>query len=491
MRPAFPLIRALVFIALFAMSPLFASAASLKLSPSSGTYGVGKTFTVSVIADSGTETFNSASGGLTFDKELLSVQSVSKNGSALTLWAVEPSSSNSAGTISFEGGNTTALTGQRTLLSITFKALKEGSAKVSITSGSVLAADGKGTDLLTEKGEATYVITAAEATPPPPPPPPPTSGGGGNVNIPLPDMPVIASPTHPEENKWYNVKKAKFTWDLPVDVSVVRLLLDKASGTVPTTSYDPAVVEKEYETLEEGIQWFHLRYKNDAGWGPTGHRQIQVDFTPPLDFIVEPVDPKEEGGQVTLKFNATDTLSGIDHYEISVDSGIPIKIQSSEVKESGYILRDQLPGQHNVSVKAFDKAGNSSEAQAAFTIPGVLKTSGSAAKGDEEQTTNWTLIWLIAFVSLATFLAGYIAFEKRIFRREKYVAKRESDEVRDVVGNIFSALREEVGEQVGQLFQKPNPSAYDREVMMRINEAIDLSEQLIAKEVEDVRKALM
>lgn len=484
-------IRAFVLVVPLVVLPSVVSAASMKLSPASGSYSVGKTFTISVIADSGSDAFNSASGGLSFDKDLLSVQSVSKNGSALTLWAVEPSSSNSAGTVSFEGGNTSALTGSRTLVSITFKALKEGTAKVSVTSGAVLAADGRGTDLLTEKGEATYTITAAEATPPPVPP---TSTGGnqtGSVNIPLPDVPIIASPTHPEENKWYNAKKAKFTWDLPIDVTVVRLVLDKASDTVPTTSYDPAVVEKEYESLEEGIQWFHLRYKNDAGWGPTGHRQIQVDFTPPPEFSVSAVDPKEEGGQVTLKFNATDTLSGIDRYEISVDSGMPLKIQASEIKESGYLLRDQLPGQHTVSVKAFDRAGNSTEAQASFVIPGVLKTAGAGTGDDEEKPTDWTLIWLIAFVSLSTFLAGYILFEKRIFRREKYVAKRESDEVRDIVGNIFSALREEVGEQVGQLFQQPNPSAHDREVLMRINEAIDLSEQLIAKEVEDVRKSLM
>ena len=63
--------------------------------------------------------------------------------------------------------------------------------------------------------------------------------------------------------------------------------------------------------------------------------------------------------------------------------------------------------------------------------------------------------------------------------------------MRDNLGNIFSALREEVGEQTGALFQKPNPSSQDREVMQNINEAIDLSEELLSKEVEDVRKLLM
>jgi hypothetical protein len=161
------------------------------------------------------------------------------------------------------------------------------------------------------------------------------------------------------------------------------------------------------------------------------------------------------------------------------------------VRELGYLLRDQAPGDHAVSVKAFDRAGNFSEAQAKFLIPGVVKSTSSKNGDEEAKQTDWKLIWLITLVSLSTFLVGYIMFEKRTFRHEKFVAKRESDEVRDAVGNIFSALREEVGEQIGHLFQKPNPSALDREVLMRINEAIDLSEQLIAKEVEDVRKSLM
>ena len=97
----------------------------------------------------------------------------------------------------------------------------------------------------------------------------------------------------------------------------------------------------------------------------------------------------------------------------------------------------------------------------------------------------------MAQLAFIAFLIGYLWYERKSFRREKYQAKKESDELRDNLGNIFAALREEVGEQTGALFQKPNPSAKDREVMESINGAIDLSEELISKEVEDVRKLLM
>jgi len=170
--------------------PGFASAAAeLSFSPSSGSYGVGKTFTVQIVADS-PDPFNSANATINFSKDTISVQSVSKTASAFSLWAVEPSSSNVTGTVGFEGGNTTPLTSKKQLLAITFKAIKEGEATISYGAASVLAADGKGTNIVGEKKSATFTITASqkEETPPPSDDGPPT-----NTNIPPPDLPEITS----------------------------------------------------------------------------------------------------------------------------------------------------------------------------------------------------------------------------------------------------------------------------------------------------------
>jgi hypothetical protein len=174
-----------IILGVFALCalPFFASAqtagpASFSFSPSSGTYGVGQTLTVTVSANS-PDPFNSANATINFDKDLLSVTNVSKSSSAFSLWAVEPSSSASAGTVSFEGGNTTPLSGKKTILVVTFKTLKEGKAALSFGSGSILAADGKGTDILGVKGDATFDISgsAPSESPPPPPPVVPTPTG--------------------------------------------------------------------------------------------------------------------------------------------------------------------------------------------------------------------------------------------------------------------------------------------------------------------------
>ena len=460
--------------------------AILSFNPPSGTIGVGKTLTVTVAVDS-VKPFNSANATINFDKSILAVESISKNSSALSLWAVEPSFSNSAGTANFEGGNTTALTGKKTIVAITFKGVKEGKSDVTFAVGSVLAADGKGTDILSTKSIATYQVSATAPSNDPPPPP-----AAVDLFGPKPELPDVVASTHPDENLYYNSPKARFTWDLPPDVLVVRLSMDTKAATTPVTSYDPAVSEKEFDQLTDGVMYFHLRYQNEAGWGPTLHKKIMVDRTPPPDFtLIATADASST--DVKLAFSATDTLSMLDRYEVLVDLGVPTKVLPTDLKNGEYMLMSQTPGEHNVTVKAYDKAGNVTSADAKFTIAGevVVPGAGGVIDTGEPKPTDWRLFGEIALVALLAFLIGYLWYERRAFRHEKYLVKREADELRDSMGNIFAAVREEIGEQVGYLFQKPNPSAQDREVMININEAVDLSEELLSKEVEDVRKLLM
>src|ERR1700691_5073872 len=75
-----------------------AGAASLFLSPASGSESVGSTFTVSVTLNSGGGVgVNAADGELSFDPTLLAVQSVSKDNSVFNLWTSNPTFSNTAG----------------------------------------------------------------------------------------------------------------------------------------------------------------------------------------------------------------------------------------------------------------------------------------------------------------------------------------------------------------------------------------------------------
>jgi hypothetical protein len=88
-----------------------ADAASLKLSPSTGIYTAGKSFTISVALNTDGKSVNAADGKLTFNPKELQVVSVSRASSIFNLWTEEPSFSNTQGTIAFGGGSPTGYKG--------------------------------------------------------------------------------------------------------------------------------------------------------------------------------------------------------------------------------------------------------------------------------------------------------------------------------------------------------------------------------------------
>ena len=87
------------------LSPLaLAASASLSLASSRRTISIGETASVSVVLSTGGVSINAASATISFDRSKLEVTSISRSGSVFTLWAEEPTFSNSQGIVSFGGG---------------------------------------------------------------------------------------------------------------------------------------------------------------------------------------------------------------------------------------------------------------------------------------------------------------------------------------------------------------------------------------------------
>jgi len=108
---------------------------------------------------------NAAEGVIAFSPEKLEVRSISKAPSVFNLWAQEPSFSNTQGRVSFEGVVLNpGFVGEGTILTITFRAKTPGTAQWSFSSGSILANDGSGTNVLTSLGTAQFTFVGA---PPP------------------------------------------------------------------------------------------------------------------------------------------------------------------------------------------------------------------------------------------------------------------------------------------------------------------------------------
>src|SRR5690606_23697556 len=123
----------LAVLVLLAVLPHRSNGASntLTLSPSSGSFTVGSTFSVRLLVNAG-QAINAAEAVLSFPSDKLEVKSVSTASSRFTLWALGPTYSNGSGTITFAGGlPSPGFTGNGGLiLTIVFQAKATGSAKV-------------------------------------------------------------------------------------------------------------------------------------------------------------------------------------------------------------------------------------------------------------------------------------------------------------------------------------------------------------------------
>jgi hypothetical protein len=341
-----------------------AQAATMFPSPGSGTYDVGKTFSVSVLVSSTDKAMNAASGVISFPSDKLEVTSVSKSGSIITLWVQEPSFSNSAGTISYEGIvlNPGFQKANGKIISVSFKVKASGTAQIKFTSGAVLANDGLGTNILSGLGSAQYTLGEAAAPTPTEPTPPPATG--------TPSAPKITSTTHPDPNKWYSKNEASFAWPLPSGITADRLLFGKLPTAEPSVTYTPPVSGKQIPGIEDGIWYFTVQLRNGKGWGEISHFRFQVDTTKPSSLTVTEV-PREDTTEpkAIFSFEAMDELSGIDHYEVKIDSGNSViwNDNGSHRYETAFLES----GTHTIYVSAVDKAGNALTTSAQFSIKAI------------------------------------------------------------------------------------------------------------------------
>ena len=181
-----------IVVAVSMLLPTLASAAMLALSPVSGTYAVGKTFSVQVKVSSYSQAINAASGTLSYPTDLLSVVSVSKSGSLLTNWLPPgvngPVSTPSRGVVTFEGITLSEYQGApKALFTVVFRVKAEGTADIKFQDGVILASDGNGTDVTQALGTARFMLVAApKEEPKPEPQPEPTP--------PVVEEPVVTTP---------------------------------------------------------------------------------------------------------------------------------------------------------------------------------------------------------------------------------------------------------------------------------------------------------
>ncbi len=229
-------------------------------------------------------------------------------------------------------------------MSIRFKTKKTGEAEISFTDSAVLAADGKGTDILdqTEKGYFNIIKVG----------------------------PKIYSPTHPKEEFWYSKSNPKFLWEITSDIVGLSQQFNQTASSLPGAVSEGIFGERSFENVEDGIWYFHLRAQNEDGWTRPSHFKVQIDTTPPSPFDVA-VDNQGDSTnpRPLLYFEAEDNFAGVSHYEIEIDEEDKFSIPIAGTNP--FQLPLQMPGFHKILVRAIDKAGNFRDAAASLNIESI------------------------------------------------------------------------------------------------------------------------
>lgn len=468
-----------------ALAPVFASAATISFTPSAGSYTMGSTFTAKVTLDPGGESVNASDGSISFDPAVLSVTNVSKDGSVFSLWTADPKFSNTDGTIDWSGGTPSAISSKGTIITITFKPKKVGTATVSIAKASVLAADGKGTDVYKAGDGATYTI--GDAPPPPPPDTADTTDVPDTADAPvaggtLPLAPTINSTTQPKPELWYSTSTILLSWKPTADVTSQRIGFSAGAEDNPTTTMKLLTTTASFFGIADGTWYFHIQYKNDAGWGPVTHFAINIDSVPPDDFDIALVS----GDVAKLSFKATDALSGIERYEVLFGTTTVGNVKEKDFGDGLFVIPPTPGGAFDVTVKAYDKAGNHKDITRNLTIPLVAKPTDEAAPKPQSNLPEHILVVILSLALGGLFAWYYRGNKDREAERTKLLNR--VIEIREKNDRVFTAMREEFEQMVQDFDAKPQLTPEERDLLEGIKEVLEISEGLLDTSLEELKR---
>ena len=174
--------------------------------------------------------------------------------------------------------------------------------------------------------------------------------------------------TSPADGALFNTSSVGVIWTGSDDTSGIEhyeVSIDSGSwinvGT--NTSYS-------FTSLQDGSHSAEVKAIDNAGNENSTSVTFTVDTTPPEINIDSPSEGSLHTADVQVTWHGTDATSGINHYEIRMDSGAWIDAGTNTTYHFGNLT----DGEHTVYVKAIDNAGNEAEANVTFTVDATAPT---------------------------------------------------------------------------------------------------------------------
>lgn len=467
--------------------PMLAFASTLRLSPSSGSYSIGSAISLNVSVSSPDQAMNAASGVISFPPDKLTVTSISKGGSIFSLWAQEPSFSNGAGTVNFEGivlnpGFTGAI---GKILTVNFRVKAAGDAAITFSSGSILANDGLGTNILTALSGAQLNLKEAVPEPAAPRPSP-------KPVTPKPSVPSIDT-TKPSSFEIKEITRDDLTD--PVG-RFIFLAVDEQSGIdhyeILIDNGDPIVWR------DDGAH----QYKTPA-LGPGRHLLIakvldkEGNFlSSSADFIVEGLaSPKILEYPKELHADESFAMSGVTlpHVQVTVWIGQNENDQTSQSVESDSDGKFALHSEKKLSVGTYKFWAQISDPRGArspltdklifaVTPPPLAEVTASAM--------NYLTV-LIPFAALLLLLIGLLFYGWHKLMLLKKHLRKEVDEAESALHRAYNFLKDDVEEQIKMLKRASlsrKLTAEESKVVKQLKKDLDDAEKFVLKEIKDIKK---
>lgn len=376
--------------------PSNAQAATLTVSPASGTFTVGSTFDVTIFLNSDRESVNAIRTMLSFPPDKIQLVPDTAEKSIITVYSSPPTFDNQKGIVDLQGGvpgGINVSNGQIIKLTFRVKAVGEGVFRF-LDESQVLANDGSGTDVLKETQNGVYKFI-----------------------LPPPAGPVVVSPTHSDQARWYANPNAQLVWSPESSgVEGYSYVLNDLPADIPDDISEGPRTSVAYSELADGVYYFHIKSLRLGSWGGTTHFALNVDANPPAEFpIVIVPGARTTVRQPIVQFTTTDNFSGLDHYEMKLVPLDPASQVASADQSlfievvSPHVLPELELGGYDVIIRAYDKAGNFFEKNQRLKIVTPLFTfvTGQGLQLRGGLLVPWLWFWAIfAVVLVLLFMAA-------------------------------------------------------------------------------------
>ncbi len=142
-----------------------------------------------------------------------------------------------------------------------------------------------------------------------------------------------------------------------------------------------------FSNLSEGVHTVQIKATDRAGNENIKEVSFTADLSKPTINITSPSDDAVFGsGEVTVWWIGNDTLSGIGHYEVRIDSGPWQNVGNNK----SYFFKGLSDGFHTIDVKAVDAVGNVNITSVTFSV-GYGIISGKVVDENGNPVVNATV----------------------------------------------------------------------------------------------------